>query len=182
MCYILSMDKSTIPVKKLWNLLVTKKVLQEDFVHFIYKRRKSPINDNHSVWRSEDNAIFYETTPNPTPLSQTYKIVHKDQDSIHGFCLNEKDKHIISLCTSKEILEIDFKNLLRTEGNDDDMGVEQQQQEMAYDANTSSIYEMNMPHNRSTIMTRRNIREVRKLASHPTLPYCKYFSIAYFIV
>lgn len=166
------MDKSTLSVRNLWNLLVSKKVLQEDFIHFIFKRKKALPNDSYTNWRNEDTSSAYETNPSTTVLSQTYKIVHKDQDSIHSFCLNEKDKHIISLCTNKEILEIDFKNLLRSEGNEDEMRMEYQ--EVAYDANASSIYEMNVPLNRSSIMTRRNVREVRKLASHPTLPYCKY--------
>lgn len=45
-------------------------------------------------------------------LTSAYKIVHKDQEAIYSFCLNEKDKNVLAFCTSKEIIEIDMKNLL----------------------------------------------------------------------
>ena len=41
-----------------------------------------------------------------------YKIVHKDQDAIYSFCLNEKDKSALALCTGKEIIELDMRHLL----------------------------------------------------------------------
>ncbi len=64
----------------------------------------------------------------------SYKIVHKDQDAIYGFCINEvrtpifgdfkncyqfcnsiffqRDKNMLALCTNKEIIEMDMRNLL----------------------------------------------------------------------
>jgi hypothetical protein len=116
------------------------------------------------------------------PVVNKYKILHKDHEAIHSFCVNQKDKHIMSLCTTREIIEIDFKNLLddgsEERGRHDHYYHQQYNMQnesfgeggATYEANNLSL---NLARNRSHVLSRRPIKDVKKLTSHPTLPYCK---------
>lgn len=172
-------EKSTQAVRKLWHFLVSKKNLQEDFIYYIFKRKNSiPISENNfNTLRSEESTSSYDysiiSSQGLINQNHGYRIIHKDQDAIHGFCLNEKDKHVLSLCTNKEILEIDFKHLLKNSSDEENSDTDhhyENSHEARYEA--GSIYDTNSLHsNRSYTVMRRNIRDVKKLASHPTLPY-----------
>jgi hypothetical protein len=205
-----SHDKSTQGVRKLWQCLVSKKNLQDDFVHFIFKQKSNSSKHENSTTAASmhdgnymvggydftpsgtantviglgnaSGASAHNSTQQPTAAShQSYKIIHKDQDAIHSFCLNEKDSHVISVCTNKEILEIDFQSLLRSNAGSDNNAVDEsannsqesqtQQVEPIFDQNVFGTMSDVLAANRSYTALRRPMKDVKKLASHPTLPY-----------
>lgn len=104
-------EKSTFEVRRLWHFLVTKKILHDVFIRYIFKKKSTPLATSAPV----DTTKKPDATPNGAADSHadsSYKIVHKDQESIYGFCLNERDKNMLALCTNKEIIEMDMRNLL----------------------------------------------------------------------
>ncbi len=88
----------------------------------------------------------------------------------------------MSLCTTREIIEIDFKNLL--DDGSEERGRHDHYYHQQYNMQNESFgeggttYEANnlslsLARNRSHVLSRRPIKDVKKLTSHPTLPYCK---------
>lgn len=107
-------EKATFPIRRLWLLLVSRKSLYDLFIRYIFLKCKTPeiaasfIDASKRMFTDSantfSNSSIYSTS--------AYKIVHKDQDAIYSFCLNERDKNVMAFCTSKDIIEIDMKGLL----------------------------------------------------------------------
>lgn len=116
--------KSTYPVRRLWLLLVTRKSLYDLFIrHIILKSKVDETNADKTKRICADSAISNSNSSSYS--TSAYKIVHKDQDAIYSFCLNERDKNVMAFCTSKDIIEIDMKSLLqRNNGRDDECEIE----------------------------------------------------------
>ena len=147
-------DKSTYPVRRLWHFLVTKKFLHDLFIRYIFKKKPSAIAASQTLLSTVDSTKKGDTTYNNNTTGSevngatnpsSIKIIHKDQEGIHSFCLNEvdsraissqigcchgnltlfssrfkRDKNMLALCTNKEIIEIDIKNLLAKDAHIDD--------------------------------------------------------------
>lgn len=110
-------EKSTFPVRRLWLLLVTRKSLYDVFIRHILLKSK---NIDSSTRKSG-----FDTTNSQSLSSAAYKIVHKDQEAIYSFCLNERDKNVIAFCTSKDIIEVDMKGLmLKSTGCENECDIE----------------------------------------------------------
>jgi hypothetical protein len=106
--------------KRLWNYLVRQEIAQPIFIRYIFGKRKilgnSPTtivfeshlpNAIHSVEAGgEDPATNVQVSLHPT------RIVHKDQDMISAFCINQSNPCLISLATPKEIQELNISVLL----------------------------------------------------------------------
>lgn len=118
-------EKSTYPVRRLWLLLVTRKSLYDLFIrNIILKGSKTSATDDSTARRGLGDYNAPTTNTNGYS-SAAYKIVHKDQEAIYSFCLNERDKNVVAFCTAKDIIEIDMKGLLmRSSGREDECDID----------------------------------------------------------
>ncbi len=141
-------------------------------------------DDNNTSYSHQDTSLNNLGAANGNyapPVVNKYKILHKDHEAIHSFCVNQKDQHIMSFCTTREIIEIDFKNQLEDSGEErgrhDHYYHQQYSMQNESFVESGGFYDPNsiglLSRNRSHILSRRPIKDVKKLASHPTLPYCK---------
>lgn len=107
--------------KRLWNYLVRQEIAQPIFIRYIFGKRKILGNEpTNIVFESQltsgVNAVEADseepaTNSNPLSLHPT-RIVHKDQDMISAFCVNQSNPSFISLATPKEIQELNISVLL----------------------------------------------------------------------
>ncbi|CAF0710194.1 unnamed protein product [Brachionus calyciflorus] len=227
-------DKSTFGARRLWYFLVSKKCLHEFFIKNIFKRQQNASsnisaysvisnsqlssNNDSSLKKSEAFSDLSNMASVPSSNTSTaFKIVHKDQEAINSFCINERDKNMLALSTNREIIEMDMSNLLMNKSAgtmiDDDYEMEM----LAYNSqiqgtrqtnyeqdiyvigdSMNQIFNQNMNNSNdqflgtnnqmkinstnnvsrsirsnslANVVLKRNLKEVRKLASHPTLPY-----------
>nr|CAD7425065.1 unnamed protein product [Timema monikensis] len=82
---------SAAPVRRLWNYLVCQESLQEIFIRAVFGKRRSVTSgadtlvDNVKVTSAEDKVSSEPSVALPEPV----RIIHKEQDSITAFCLNQ---------------------------------------------------------------------------------------------
>jgi WD40 repeat protein len=98
---------SARPAKRLWNYLVTRDYLQDVFIRYIFRKQHSMNELDGS--RLSDTSSTSSTTPRDT---EVMKIIHKDQDALTCFCVNEANLNSIVVATQKELLELDITNVL----------------------------------------------------------------------
>lgn len=68
--------KGASAAKRLWNNLVHQESVQDIFIRAVFGKRRSM-------------SALNEEIPHPEPTSEPVKIIHKDQDSIAAFTLNQ---------------------------------------------------------------------------------------------
>lgn len=115
-------EKSTLEPRRLWNFLVTRKCLHDVFIRYIFKKKSQQMDfstkradttlSSNMTTASSNNQEHNVDNTNTNQYTSFCKIVHKDQEPIYNFCLNERDKNTLALCTSKEIIEMDIRNLM----------------------------------------------------------------------
>lgn len=59
-------------------------------------------------------AVDGHTNNHNTSVSEPVRIIHKDQESISAFCLNNVNPGLISLSTPREVQEMDIALLLES--------------------------------------------------------------------
>jgi hypothetical protein len=77
---------------------VTRKCLQSTFIRYIFKKTV-PLNVDGLIKKSDGSS----TNSVNANSSSSFKIVHKDAETIHGFCLSEVkliSYFLFSLCFS----------------------------------------------------------------------------------
>nr|CAD7199839.1 unnamed protein product [Timema douglasi] len=105
---------SAAPVRRLWNYLVCQESLQEIFIRAVFGKRRSVTSgadtlvDNVKVTSAEDKVSSEPSVALPEPV----RIIHKEQDSITAFCLNQVNHGLLALCTPREVQEMDISLLL----------------------------------------------------------------------
>jgi hypothetical protein len=86
---LLSNDRSANAAKRLWHFLVTRKSLYDIFIRYIFRKKlantlnQPAMNDGVKVQNGDTNSNLDQNS------GTTFKIIHKEQEAIHGFCLNE---------------------------------------------------------------------------------------------
>ncbi|XP_066993059.2 dmX-like protein 2 isoform X2 [Anabrus simplex] len=107
---------SAAPVRRLWSYLVRQEPVQDIFIRSVFGKRQStasiseppPITES-SVKISED-----KTSDSVLSLPEPVKIIHKEQDSISAFCLNQANSGLLALATPREVQEMDISLLLES--------------------------------------------------------------------
>ncbi|GLH09347.1 Uncharacterized protein GBIM_14433 [Gryllus bimaculatus] len=112
---------SAAPARRLWRYLVRQELVQEIFIRAVFGKRRSVVSMceplcglDSTRGPSEDGA---ETGTAPPPLPEPVKIIHKDQDSISAFCLNQVPQSgsgLMALATPREVQEMDISLLLES--------------------------------------------------------------------
>ncbi|KAL6428109.1 hypothetical protein ACFW04_008468 [Cataglyphis niger] len=108
---------SAAPTNRLWCYLVRQELVQDIFIRAIFGKRRSLstiLESNQSVVDSvhrgtgEDKGSDSGTTSLPEPV----RIIHKEQDSISAFCLNQVNPGLMALATPREVQEMNISLLL----------------------------------------------------------------------
>ncbi|XP_063310187.1 dmX-like protein 1 isoform X1 [Pelobates fuscus] len=176
-----SKHSSTLPVKRLWQYLVKQECIQETFIRNVFTKKNS-LNETESDQGSSGGRA---------------RIIHKDSDIITAFAVNKANRNCIAIASSHDIQELDVSSILATQiyswiddefelenkGSDDFLVVHTREDVPAVQSSTPYTHSnpgtpLNMPWLGATqtgrgasVMIKKPINNVRRMASHPTLPY-----------
>uniref|UniRef100_A0A8C5MH23 Dmx like 1 n=1 Tax=Leptobrachium leishanense TaxID=445787 RepID=A0A8C5MH23_9ANUR len=176
-----SKHSSALPVKRLWQYLVKQECIQETFIRNIFVK-KSNLN---------------ETEADQSAGGGRVRVIHKDSDIITAFAVNKANRNCIAIASSHDIQELDVSSIIATQiyswvdeesetenkGSDDFLMVHTREDVPAAQSSTPYTHSnpgtpLNMPWLGATqtgsgasVMIKKTINNVRRMASHPSLPY-----------
>nr|XP_034195930.1 dmX-like protein 2 isoform X6 [Osmia lignaria] len=108
---------SAAPANRLWCYLVRQESVQDIFIRAVFGKRRCLSSilennqntiDNLNRGTAEDKGSDSGTTSLPEPV----RIIHKEQDSISAFCLNQVSQGLMALATPREVQEMNISLLL----------------------------------------------------------------------
>ncbi|NXO00616.1 DMXL1 protein, partial [Rhinopomastus cyanomelas] len=170
-----------LSVKRLWQYLVKQEEVQETFIRNVFAKKR--------CMNEVETDLGY-------PGGKA-RIIHKESDIITAFAVNKANRNCIAIASSHDIQELDVSAILATQiytWVDDDMEIENKGAEdflviharddlVNVQGTTPYTHSnpgtpINMPWLGSTqtgrgasVMLKKAISNVRRMASHPTLPY-----------
>uniref|UniRef100_A0A8C0BSI3 DmX-like protein 1 n=1 Tax=Buteo japonicus TaxID=224669 RepID=A0A8C0BSI3_9AVES len=170
-----------LSVKRLWQYLVKQEEVQETFIRNIFTKKRC-INE------IETDCGYPEGKA---------RIIHKESDIITAFAVNKANRNCIAIASSHDIQELDVSAILATQiytwvdddveienkGADDFLVIHARDDLVNVQGTTPYTHSnpgtpINMPWLGSTqtgrgasVMLKKAINNVRRMASHPTLPY-----------
>uniref|UniRef100_A0A8C4Q1M2 RAVE complex protein Rav1 C-terminal domain-containing protein n=1 Tax=Eptatretus burgeri TaxID=7764 RepID=A0A8C4Q1M2_EPTBU len=166
---------------QLWRTLVQHEVLQETFLRYVFTRRRSQ--------QAVEADLGFPGLP--------ARIIHKESDVVSAFALNKANGNLISVATSHDVQELDLSAVITTSACSyvDEMDVVPGRDESAgtglvrdnWHGSSASLHTVSSTVHAapqplpwlgggvtsigSTVTIRRNLSNVKRLTSHPTLPY-----------
>uniref|UniRef100_A0A3Q4BEA1 RAVE complex protein Rav1 C-terminal domain-containing protein n=1 Tax=Mola mola TaxID=94237 RepID=A0A3Q4BEA1_MOLML len=171
---------SALPVKRLWQFLVKQEEVQETFIRHIFTKKRDPNEIESDLGFPGGKA----------------RIIHKESDIITAFAINKANRNCLVMASTHDIQELDVSSILATQiltwidddevetkGNDDFLVVHTRDDLAALHGTTPYTHSspgtpINMPWlggvqtgRGASVMIKRNINNVRRMTSHPTLPY-----------
>ncbi|TSL10182.1 DmX-like protein 1 [Bagarius yarrelli] len=175
-----SRHHSALSVKRLWQYLVKQEEVQETFIRNIFTKKRD---------QTEPEAeLGY--------LGGKARIIHKESDIITAFAINKANRNCLVIASTHDIQELDVSSILatqiltwiddeaETELKGDDFLVVQTRDDFTTLHGTTPYTHstpgtpINMPWLGShqtgrgaAMLIKRNINNVRRMTSHPTLPY-----------
>ncbi|KAM4809558.1 dmX-like protein 1 [Rhinophrynus dorsalis] len=176
-----SKHSSTLPVKRLWQYLVKQEGVQETFIRNIFTKQRSQSETETDAGYSGGRA----------------RIIHKDSDIITAFAVNKANRNCIAIASTHDIQELDVSAILATQiyswtddefemenkGADDFLVIHTRDDLLPVQGSTPYTHStpgtpINMPWlggvqtgRGASVMIKKTINNVRRMASHPTLPY-----------
>uniref|UniRef100_A0A663MX94 Dmx like 1 n=1 Tax=Athene cunicularia TaxID=194338 RepID=A0A663MX94_ATHCN len=170
-----------LSVKRLWQYLVKQEEVQETFIRNIFTKKRC-LNKIETDWGHGERKA---------------RIIHKESDIITAFAVNKANRNCIAIASSHDIQELDVSAILATQiytwvdddteienkGADDFLVVHARDDLVNVQGTTPYTHSnpgtpINMPWLGSTqtgrgasVMLKKAINNVRRMASHPTLPY-----------
>ncbi|KAK0178125.1 hypothetical protein PV328_002103 [Microctonus aethiopoides] len=108
---------SAASANRLWCYLVRQEAVQDIFIRAVFGKHRSlsallensqSVVDSVTRGNNEDKGSDSGTTSLPEPV----RIIHKEQDSISAFCLNQVNAGVMALATPREVQEMDISLLL----------------------------------------------------------------------
>ncbi|XP_076665130.1 rabconnectin-3 alpha isoform X3 [Andrena cerasifolii] len=109
---------SAAPANRIWCYLVRQESVQDIFIRAVFGKRRSlssilennqtAIDNLNRGTTAEDKGSDSGTTSLPEPV----RIIHKEQDSISAFCLNQVNPGLMALATPREVQEMNISLLL----------------------------------------------------------------------
>ncbi|KAJ7994355.1 hypothetical protein DPEC_G00265000 [Dallia pectoralis] len=175
-----SSHHSARPVRRLWQYLVKQEEVQETFIRNIFAKKRD---------RNEMEAdLGY-------PGGKA-RIIHKDSDIITAFAINKANRNCLVMASTHDIQELDVSSILATQimtwieddaesevKGDDFLVVQARDDFHSLHGTTPYTHSspgtpINMPWlggvqtgRGASMLIKRNINNVRRMTSHPTLPY-----------
>ncbi|XP_058533833.1 dmX-like protein 1 isoform X1 [Ochotona princeps] len=170
-----------LSVKRLWQYLVKQEEIQETFIRNIFTKKRCLNEIEADLGYPGGKA----------------RIIHKESDIITAFAVNKANRNCIAVASSHDVQELDVSGILATQiytWVDDDIETEAKGSEeflviharddlAAVQGTTPYTHSnpgtpINMPWLGSTqtgrgasVMIKKAINNVRRMTSHPTLPY-----------
>ncbi|KAL5274949.1 DMXL1 family protein [Megaselia abdita] len=108
------------PSRRLWNYLVRQEGVQDVFIRAVFGKKKN-IKDFDEMSSRPTKAEIYSGNGesdsiidqgNQHDATEPIRVIHKDQESISAFCINNASQGLISVATPHEIQEMDISLLL----------------------------------------------------------------------
>ncbi|XP_077200473.1 dmX-like protein 1 isoform X2 [Paroedura picta] len=196
-----STNHGALSVKRLWQYLIKQEMIQETFIRNIFTKKRhlneslEEQNEPTKITPVEEhgNKIEYDLG---YPGSKA-RIIHKESDIITAFAVNKANRNCIAIASSHDIQELDVSGILATQiytwldddleaeakGSDDYLVIHARDDLANIQGTTPYTHSnpgtpINMPWLGSTqtgrgaaVMIKKAINNVRRMASHPTLPY-----------
>ncbi|KAG8230548.1 hypothetical protein J437_LFUL008371, partial [Ladona fulva] len=123
---------SAAPARRLWSYLVRQEEVQDIFIRAVFGKKRSMLavlngggglgvggigdiqdsKDSTGVSSGMSGAASDVQGPSSMSLPEPVRIIHKEQDSITAFCLNEVSSGFLALATPREVQEMDISLLL----------------------------------------------------------------------
>ncbi|XP_076994983.1 dmX-like protein 1 isoform X4 [Tamandua tetradactyla] len=170
-----------LSVRRLWQYLVKQEEIQETFIRNIFTKKRCLNEIEADLGYPGGKA----------------RIIHKESDIITAFAVNKANRNCIAIASSHDIQELDVSGILATQMYtwvDDDIEMETKGSEdflvihahddlTAVQGTTPYTHSnpgtpINLPWLGSTqtgrgasVMIKKGINNVRRMTSHPTLPY-----------
>ncbi|XP_076252311.1 rabconnectin-3 alpha isoform X2 [Rhynchophorus ferrugineus] len=94
-----SIKSSAGPARVLWTYLVHQELVQDIFIRAVFGKRRSL-------------SALNEVVQQPEAALEPVRIIHKEQDSISAFSLNQLNGGLIVVATPRELQEMDISLLL----------------------------------------------------------------------
>ncbi|XP_042303836.1 dmX-like protein 1 isoform X1 [Sceloporus undulatus] len=196
-----SKSHHALSVKRLWQYLIKQEMVQETFIRNIFTKKRclnESLEDQSEHIKStsvEDTGINKIET-DMGYLGNKARIIHKESDIITAFAVNKANRNCIAIASSHDIQELDVSGILATQfytwvdddevetkGADDFLVIHARDDLGNIQGTTPYTHSnpgtpINMPWLGSTqtgrgaaVMIKKAINNVRRMASHPTLPY-----------
>lgn len=136
------------PAKRLWHSLVSHEPLRAMFLHYAF----SSVSEG-------DDEIDYD--------SYSCRVLHKDPEPVTNLCLNKSNLDYMAISTTQEIIEYDISGAFKVDLFSFDV-------EGNSNSNENSAFAEDRPMKKPftpNVIQRRTCSGIRRMASHPTLPY-----------
>uniref|UniRef100_A0A671L0G7 DmX-like protein 1 n=1 Tax=Sinocyclocheilus anshuiensis TaxID=1608454 RepID=A0A671L0G7_9TELE len=176
-----SRRRSALPVRRLWQYLVKQEEVQEMFIRNIFTKKRDPNEIEADLGFPGGKA----------------RIIHKESDIITAFAINKANRNCLVIASSHDIQELDVSYILASQiltwvddeneaevkGTDDFLVVHARDDFSVLHGSTPYTHSspgtpINMPWlgglqtgRGAAVLIKRNINNVRRMTSHPTLPY-----------
>ncbi|XP_008845239.1 dmX-like protein 1 isoform X5 [Nannospalax galili] len=170
-----------LSVKRLWQYLVKQEEIQETFIRNIFTKKRCLNEIEADLGYPGGKA----------------RIIHKESDIITAFAVNKANRNCIAVASSHDVQELDVSGILATQiytwvdddaemetkGSEDFLVIHARDDLTAVQGSTPYTHSnpgtpINMPWLGSTqtgrgasVMIKKAINNVRRMTSHPTLPY-----------
>ncbi|XP_005376601.1 PREDICTED: dmX-like protein 1 isoform X2 [Chinchilla lanigera] len=170
-----------LSVKRLWQYLVKQEEIQETFIRNIFTKKRCLNEIEADLGYPGGKA----------------RIIHKESDIITAFAVNKANRNCIAVASSHDVQELDVSGILATQiytwvdddieletkGSEDFLVIHARDDLTAVQGTTPYTHSnpgtpINMPWLGSTqtgrgasVMIKKAINNVRRMTSHPTLPY-----------
>uniref|UniRef100_A0A3P9AEL0 RAVE complex protein Rav1 C-terminal domain-containing protein n=1 Tax=Esox lucius TaxID=8010 RepID=A0A3P9AEL0_ESOLU len=165
-----SSHHSVLPVKRLWQYLVKQEEVQDTFIRNIFAKKRDPNesvedhNENYKCSETEEPSCNQMEADLGHPGGKA-RIIHKDSDIITAFAINKANRNCLVMASTHDIQELDVSSILATQimtWIEDDAEAEVKGC-FSWILSAASLYLLQL--------IKRNINNVRRMTSHPTLPY-----------
>jgi len=189
-------SKEIMGYKRLWHSLVKQENLQETFIKYIFHKSAFDSEFDHENILVTNNPVEANVPATKQEFGGKVTILHKEADLVAAFCLNKVNSNCIALASSKDIQELDLSVLLTadswawidepvsgintpTSGDDDGFLI------VSTPSKSSKAPHILMSRSQSSIpwssksqtgqganiLMKRPVTGIRRMDSHPTLPY-----------
>ena len=111
-------ENCTILHRRLWIFLVRQEALKPLFVKHIFGPTALPSGltldpDSFQPGEEQENKSKASKARDADKPEISVKMIHKDQEAVGAFCINQNNLNCVALALSKEILQLDIGAMLR---------------------------------------------------------------------
>ncbi|XP_033750320.1 dmX-like protein 2 [Pecten maximus] len=161
-----------LPIKRLWFHLLKQSALKDIFIRYIYRKKKIP--------HMEESVSQSDVPDGSVKIRDPMKIIHKEQDIITAFALNQNIYPVIDanssflvLSTQKDVVELDIGHLLNPPSwmeDDNEMDIEYIRNPNPSEGSTTDFFVVQAPSDNQQSGMTSGMSSPQTGASTPTHP------------